>query len=211
MTRLSEVWATPTDARDWVVEVVGENIVTTCDTCRKDSIPGTGLLPKLHQEATTVTAELQNLVGGATPPTLANLDTITAPGVAITRQVIEAIRDMIPLAPLHNPANIVGIEAAMAKVERSAVEANLEREKAEKPERPEKAEKPEKPERPEKAEKPEKLILNEIKKNINLMAIFFFRPKCSATNTFPHHLVLTVPETAYLLDRMVPGTNDEVS
>ena len=51
-TRLSEIWATPTEARDWVVDVVGENIVTTCDTCRKDSIPGTGLLPKLHQEAT---------------------------------------------------------------------------------------------------------------------------------------------------------------
>ena len=83
-TRLSEIWVTPTEARDWVVEVVGENIVTTCDTCRKDSIPGTGLLPKLHQEATVVTLELQNLVGGAIPPTLDNLDRITAPGVAIT-------------------------------------------------------------------------------------------------------------------------------
>lgn len=93
-TRLTEVWATPADARDWVVDVVGENIVTTCDTCRKDSIPGTGLLPKLYQEASTVTVEIQNLVSGATPPTLANLDNITAPGVAITRQVIEAIREM---------------------------------------------------------------------------------------------------------------------
>jgi len=93
-TRLTEVWATPADARDWVVDVVGENIVTTCDTCRKDSIPGTGLLPKLYQEASTVTVEIQNLVGGATPPTLTNLDNITAPGVAITRQVIEAIREM---------------------------------------------------------------------------------------------------------------------
>jgi len=93
-TRLSEVWSTPADARNWVVEVVGENIVTTCDTCRKDSIPGTGLLPKLHQEAAFVTVDLQNLVSGATPPTLANLDNITAPGVAITRQVIEAIREM---------------------------------------------------------------------------------------------------------------------
>ncbi len=93
-TRLTEVWATPADARDWVVDVVGENIVTTCDTCRKDSIPGTGLLPKLYQEASTVTVELQNLVVGATPPTLANLENITAPGVAITRQVIEAIREM---------------------------------------------------------------------------------------------------------------------
>ncbi|MAT94333.1 MAG: integrating conjugative element protein [Halioglobus sp.] len=93
-TRLSEIWASPAEARDWTVDVVGENIVTTCDTCRKDSIPGTGLLPKLYQESATVTAEIQNLVSGATPPTLANLDQITAPGVAITRQVIEAIREM---------------------------------------------------------------------------------------------------------------------
>ena len=93
-TRLSEIWNTPTDARNWVVDVVGENIVTTCDTCRKDSVPGTGLLPKLHQETVAVTADLQNLVSGATSPTLANLDNVTAPGVAITRQVIEAIREM---------------------------------------------------------------------------------------------------------------------
>jgi len=93
-TRLSEIWSSPAEARDWTVDVVGENIVTTCDTCRKDSIPGTGLLPKLYQESATVTTEIQNLVSGATPPTLANLDQITAPGVAITRQVIEAIREM---------------------------------------------------------------------------------------------------------------------
>jgi integrating conjugative element protein (TIGR03755 family) len=93
-TRLSEVWPTPAAARDWVVDVVGENIVTTCDTCRKDSIPGTGLLPTLYAESTAVTVELQNLVSGDTAPTLANLEQVTAPGVAVTRQVIEAIREM---------------------------------------------------------------------------------------------------------------------
>jgi len=93
-TRLSEIWPSPADARNWTVDVVGENIVTTCDTCRKDSIPGTGLLPKLYQESATVTTDIQNLVSGATPLTLTNLDQITAPGVAITRQVIEAIREM---------------------------------------------------------------------------------------------------------------------
>lgn len=93
-TRLSDIWPSPEDARDWTIEVVGENIVTTCDTCRKDSVPGTGLLPKLYQESEAVTLDIQNLVSGATPPTLENLDKITAPGVAITRQVIEAIRDM---------------------------------------------------------------------------------------------------------------------
>ena len=103
-TRLTQIWPTPTDARDWVVDVVGENIVTTCDTCRKDSIPGTGLLPKLNQEATTVTADIQSLVNGATPLTLTNLDRVTAPGVAITRQVIEAIRAM----PASEQSLIVG-------------------------------------------------------------------------------------------------------
>ena len=93
-TRLSEIWSEPSAARDWVVDVVGENIVTTCDSCRKDSVPGTGLLPKLFQEGSAVTVALQGLVNGATAPTLENLELITAPGVAITRQVIEAIRDM---------------------------------------------------------------------------------------------------------------------
>ena len=103
-TRLSAIWNTPTDARDWVVEVVGENIVTTCDTCRKDSIPGTGLLPKLHQVAAAVTVDLQSLVSGTAAPTLANLEKITAPGVAITRQVIEAIREM----PVTEQGLIIG-------------------------------------------------------------------------------------------------------
>ncbi len=93
-TRLSTIWPTPNAARNWTVDVVGENIVTTCDTCRKDSVPGTGLLPKLQEETDIVTRDLQQLVDGTTPPTRENLDKITAPGVAITRQVVEAIRDM---------------------------------------------------------------------------------------------------------------------
>lgn len=103
-TRLSEIWPDPSAARDWVVNVVGENIVTTCDTCRKDSVPGTGLIPKLFREGSAITMELQGLVSGATAPTLDNLERITAPGVAITRQVIEAIRDM----PATEQSLIVG-------------------------------------------------------------------------------------------------------
>ncbi len=39
-------------------------------------------------------------------------DRFSAPAV-IDAEVIEAIRDCIPLAPLHNPANLLGIEVAM--------------------------------------------------------------------------------------------------
>ncbi len=56
--------------------------------------PYADLMPKLHQESRTLSADLRNLVSGATPLTLANLEEVTAPGTAISRQVIEAIRDM---------------------------------------------------------------------------------------------------------------------
>jgi acetate kinase len=36
--------------------------------------------------------------------------------VLITDNVLETIRDLVPLAPLHNPANITGIEVIMEKV-----------------------------------------------------------------------------------------------
>ena len=93
-TRLTELWRTPNDARNWTVEVVGENIVTTCDTCRKDSVPGMGLLPKAHEESDAVAKALRKLVEGSTAPTRERLDEIAAPGIAITRQVVEAIRNM---------------------------------------------------------------------------------------------------------------------
>lgn len=123
VTRLTQIWASPNDARTWVVDVVGENIVTTCDTCRKDTIPGTGLLPKLNREAIGVSVEIQDLVSGVTPLTLANLDNITAPGVAITRQVIEAVRE----APASEQSLIMGRLVAEISTARTVEKALLAR------------------------------------------------------------------------------------
>jgi integrating conjugative element protein (TIGR03755 family) len=97
--------------------------VTTCDTCRKDSIPGTGLLPKLDQETAAVTVAIQALISGATAPTLANLDTVTAPGVAITRQVIEAIREM----PASEQSLIIGRLVSEISTTRTVEKALLAR------------------------------------------------------------------------------------
>jgi len=93
-SRLATIWPAPEAAREWAVEVLGEQIVTTCDGCAKESVPGTGLLPKLQDEREAVIEDLQGLVTGAVEPTRDNLAAINAPGVAITRQVIEAIRAM---------------------------------------------------------------------------------------------------------------------
>jgi len=123
--RLSELWASPVQARDWTVDVVGENIVTTCDTCRKDAIPGTGLLPRLFEESATVTTELQNLVQGTAPLTLSNLEAVHAPGIAVTRQVIEAIREM-PVSEQGLVMNRLVSEIATARtVEKALVARRL--------------------------------------------------------------------------------------
>ena len=92
--RLLKLWEAPEQARIWVTDVVGEAVITTCDGCAKESVPGTGLLPKVLAEQATITEDLGELVGGTTAPTLDNLAAVTAPGVAVTRQVIEAVQEM---------------------------------------------------------------------------------------------------------------------
>ncbi len=123
--RLQQLWETPETARSWVTDVVGEAIVSTCDGCPKDSVPGTGLLPKKLGEQQDVTADLSDLVTGAAAPTLDNLATVTAPGVAVTRQVIEAIQEM----PLAEQGLIIGrlvAEIATARtVERALMARRL--------------------------------------------------------------------------------------
>jgi len=92
--RLLSIFPTPADARNWVVSVIGDTLVTTCDGCLKDAVPGTGLLPQKQAEQEELTVVFQDLMSGAAAPTRDNLDTVSAPGVAITRQVIEAIQEL---------------------------------------------------------------------------------------------------------------------
>ena len=94
--RLSQLWTTPDEASEWLVEVVGEHKVTTCAGCQKSTIPGRGLGPTLHREGKSAETELNSLVGSSSQPTLVDLAKVSAPGLAITRAVIEAIRELPP-------------------------------------------------------------------------------------------------------------------
>ena len=89
---LAQIWDSPRMASDWIVDVVGDKIVTTCDGCEKTSTPGNGLLLMYERERAKIVPLMQGLVSGSITPTLANLDEVSAPGTAITRQVIEAVR-----------------------------------------------------------------------------------------------------------------------
>ena len=95
-TPLAQLWSSPAQARTWLVKVIGDIETTTFTGGPRNSMPGQGLAPEMDATTATVRSDLINLVSGATAPTLVNLETISAPGMAITRQVIEAIRALPP-------------------------------------------------------------------------------------------------------------------
>ena len=92
--RLTQVWSSPQEISDWTVNVVGEHKVTTCEDCEKESTPGHGLGPVLKQEEVSVRKELLSLVSSNKSPNLTQLSKVSAPGIAITRQVIESIQTL---------------------------------------------------------------------------------------------------------------------
>ena len=92
--RLQSVWATPQAASDWITDVVGEHYVTTCANCSKAAAPAKGLLPSLTQESTELAANLDAVLNTNTPPSVQTLAQLSSPSIAITREVIEALREL---------------------------------------------------------------------------------------------------------------------
>ncbi|MEB1846768.1 integrating conjugative element protein [Xanthomonas campestris pv. campestris] len=89
-----QTWSSPQAAADWATRVLGEREQRTCDNCTKtQTTPGVGLTPAIQEEYETKLQVLQELVTGARPTTLANLDAAGSSSLPITRGVIEALRD----------------------------------------------------------------------------------------------------------------------
>ena len=89
-----QTWSSPQAAADWATRVLGEREQRTCENCTKtQTTPGVGLTPVIQEEYETKLQVLQELVTGARPTTLANLDAAGSSSLPITRGVIEALRD----------------------------------------------------------------------------------------------------------------------
>ncbi|TEP29986.1 integrating conjugative element protein [Pseudomonas aeruginosa] len=89
-----QTWSSPQAAADWATRVLGEREQRTCENCTKtQTTPGVGLTPMIQEEYETKLQALQELVMGARPTTLANLDAAGSSSLPITRGVIEALRD----------------------------------------------------------------------------------------------------------------------
>ncbi len=93
---LAQHFAGPNAVDRWINNVLGEIEVGLCDSCSKGTRPGKGLIPYIEENTEDIVQLLVDLVSGSTPPTRANLEQVEAPGIAITLQVILAIRNQSP-------------------------------------------------------------------------------------------------------------------
>mgnify|MGYP000303565581 FL=1 len=117
-TKLSETWPNATVAADWAVSVVGDRQISLCDNvgCQaKASIPGAGLLPKFETERPLTMTQLKTAIAGTSAPKRADLEAASAPGVVITRELVDAIRAMRPVEQ-EIAVGRISMEVAQARI-----------------------------------------------------------------------------------------------
>jgi integrating conjugative element protein (TIGR03755 family) len=91
-TPLGKVWPTPQDAQDYALYVLGDVELTTSKDQARTATPGHGILPKIDSDKTPILAALRTIVNGNNAPETDELEKVSSPGIAMTREVIDAIR-----------------------------------------------------------------------------------------------------------------------
>lgn len=87
-------FAGPDAVDDWINTLLGDMEVGLCEGCTKGTRSGKGLIPYIEEVTEDVLPLLIDLVNGSTQPTRAHLEQVEAPGIAVTLQVILAIRHL---------------------------------------------------------------------------------------------------------------------
>lgn len=95
--RLCQIWKNPNDASQWVTDVIGDEIVSTCSGNCGDQKDGTkvgkGLTPKIIQETEEVEKKFNELLNKIEPPTTKDLEDSSSSTVKVTRGLLEAIKE----------------------------------------------------------------------------------------------------------------------
>lgn len=86
----------PNAVTEWVSSILGDVEVGICNGCNKGAQSGKGLIPYIEETTEDIVVLIVDLVSGTTRPTRQNLEEIEAPGIAVTLQVILAIRNLPP-------------------------------------------------------------------------------------------------------------------
>lgn len=92
--RLSEIWASPADAQNYALYVLGDVELTSDANLPRKATPGHGILPKIETDKAPILSALHNIVRGSDNPDPTALAKVSAPGIDLTREVIQAIRNL---------------------------------------------------------------------------------------------------------------------
>jgi integrating conjugative element protein (TIGR03755 family) len=114
--RLVEAFPDPKSAADWMIKVVGEQIITTYTGGDKKSIPGIGLLNDVQTETQTIKTKLTALVEGGDKLTIDNLKAVSPPKVLLNDSVIEMLRKQSSDLMRAIYVNKLAEEVATAKI-----------------------------------------------------------------------------------------------
>lgn len=113
--RLAELFSHPAAAAAYAKDVLGDMVVATCPDCRQRAIPGQGLGVKLDAERQQVVSSLTPLLNATDVPTAAELQAVSAPGVAVSARVIDTLRQLPPEERAILAGRLAS-EAALARV-----------------------------------------------------------------------------------------------
>lgn len=125
--RLSAAFPGPTDAAAFATDVLGEEYISTCaEGGCPTRAAGTalGLLPKFEAEIPTAQAQFATVMGAAVP-SASDLDAASAPGVPVSRDLIEAIRALPPVEQPMAEGRIARDVALARTVDKALTVRNL--------------------------------------------------------------------------------------
>ncbi|MCX9158156.1 integrating conjugative element protein [Niveibacterium sp. 24ML] len=116
--RLTRAFPTAAAAADWALVVLGDQDIATCSQVNcpaKGAIAGTGLLPRLESEFSLALTQMSQLANGTGVPAQADLAAANAPGVAVSRELVDALRAM-PVSDRGAMVTRLAMEIAQSRV-----------------------------------------------------------------------------------------------
>tara|TARA_R110001606_G_C15404703_1_gene654256 strand:+ start:46332 stop:47687 length:1356 start_codon:yes stop_codon:yes gene_type:complete len=95
-SRLTQIWGSPDEAKEWSRSVMGELVVRTYEGHAVQTVPGRGLTFEVGKEEKEISAKLSKLVSGQTEVNGTTLNDISTPSLVITPGIIRGLKSLSP-------------------------------------------------------------------------------------------------------------------
>ncbi len=126
-SKLGRTFARPIDAANFATDVLGDLQIATCTEAScpaKGASTGLGLLPKFEAEQAPAQTQMDALLASGVP-NYAALANASAPGVSLTRELVDALKEMPPIDQALASGRLVREVALARTIDRALTVRNL--------------------------------------------------------------------------------------